>query len=459
MKKSFSVLIVFVMFLLTACAVQSDNSSLEPTGQANISQQPEPTAIITPTVTVIPTPTIALTDNPNPDIVIEDSVMTKYTGSATTVEVPYGVTAVGDYCFKENQALVTVILPDTVSNIGTGAFSQCHSLENVTWGGSLTRIGERAFWTCENLRKISSMKNIEHVGSMAFWECKALEEISSLDSIVSVGFAAFSGMPWWKEQCAKTDLFIANGLLLNASCEGNVTLSDSLIALGDGAFAGNKNLLTVTLPDSVTSIGEACFTGCAELREINMGNSVEHIGTLAFEDCPKLEQITFSPTLKSLAEDTFVDNRALASLTLPTGVESVARSNFWNCDELTSITISPDIDIKAASDLAYAVHWSSGKRISLYTITSDMPSDTRKAIFAEGLSLQDVKLSETQLELNIGESIDLHMNSYAICEWNSLQPTVAEVDDSGRVVAMSSGTAVITATLYGKEYQCEVIVK
>lgn len=303
------------------------------------------------------------------------------------------------------------------------------------------------------------MKQIKHIGDMAFWECKALQEISSLDNIVSVGFAAFSGTPWWQEQCAENELFIANGLLLNARCEGNVTLPDSVTTLGDGAFAGNGDLLAVTLPDSVTSIGDSCFVGCAELREINMGNSVEHIGSLAFEDCYKLECITFSPALKTLAEDTFVDNGSLAALTVPAGIEHVGRSNFWNCDELKSITISPDIALEAASNLAYALCWSSGKRVLLYTMTDDMPSETRKAVFAEGLSLYDVKLSETQLELNIGECFDLHMNSYALCAWESSQPTVAEVDDNGKVVAKSSGTTVITATLYGKEYQCEVTVK
>ncbi len=52
------------------------------------------------------------------------------------------------------------------------------------------------------------------------------------------------------------------------------------------------------------------------------------------------------------------------------------------------------------------------------------------------------------------------MNSYAKCDsWTSSNPAVATVNYYGEITAKEPGTTIITATLYGKEYQCEVTVK
>ena len=69
-------------------------------------------------------------------------------------------------------------------------------------------------------------------------------------------------------------------------------------------------------------------------------------------------------------------------------------------------------------------------------------------------------LQSEKLTLKTGSTFELRMNSYAKCDsWTSSNPSVASVNYYGKITAKKAGTTVITATLYGKEYQCEVTVK
>ena len=56
----------------------------------------------------------------------------------------------------------------------------------------------------------------------------------------------------------------------------------SVMGIGDGAFIYNTTLTTVVLPDSIVWIGNSAFCGCENLVSINLGASVE-IGANAFD--------------------------------------------------------------------------------------------------------------------------------------------------------------------------------
>ena len=53
-------------------------------------------------------------------------------------------------------------------------------------------------------------------------------------------------------------------------------------ALDEGCFAENTELTQVTLPESLNAIGESAFYGCEKLTGITIPESVEYIGKQAF---------------------------------------------------------------------------------------------------------------------------------------------------------------------------------
>ena len=89
-----------------------------------------------------------MTDN---GFVVENHVLTRYTGPGGAVEIPEGITAIGAEAFRDCIHLTAVTLPDGVKSIGCRAFHRCTSLTAVIIPDSVTEIGSAAFSECANL--------------------------------------------------------------------------------------------------------------------------------------------------------------------------------------------------------------------------------------------------------------------------------------------------------------------
>ncbi len=73
-----------------------------------------------------------------------------------------------------------------------------------------------------------------------------------------------------------------------------------------------------------------------------------------------------------------------------------------------------------------------------------------------GSSSDEISLSKTESTLNVGESETLicYKSKTGTVNWTSSDSTVASVDQDGKVTAISSGNATITATFNGKSVSC-----
>ncbi|MDE5768808.1 MAG: leucine-rich repeat domain-containing protein [Oscillospiraceae bacterium] len=58
-------------------------------------------------------------------------VLTKYTGIATEIIIPNGVTGIGDHAFQDCKNLTNIIIPDSVTNISKYAFNGCKNLKKI----------------------------------------------------------------------------------------------------------------------------------------------------------------------------------------------------------------------------------------------------------------------------------------------------------------------------------------
>ena len=62
-----------------------------------------------------------------------------------------------------------------------------------------------------------------------------------------------------------------------------------VVGIGEGAFAGCEELVSVTLPEGVTYIGANAFAGCTSLTSVNMPSfEAAEIDRTAFENCGEL---------------------------------------------------------------------------------------------------------------------------------------------------------------------------
>ena len=117
----------------------------------------------------------------------------------------------------------------------------------------------------------------------------------------------------------------------------SIIIPDSVISIGNGAFARCSNLVSVTIPDSVTSIGIGAFELCESLTSITIPNSVTSIDVDTFR-MSGLTSIVIPDSMTSIGNGAFgISN--LTSIVIPSNVTSIGDGAFERCSDLASITV------------------------------------------------------------------------------------------------------------------------
>ncbi len=74
------------------------------------------------------------------------------------LEIPYGVTYIGNSVLKKNSTLKTLVIPSSIESIGNSAFQECSSLKEIYFKGDFREngltIGNTAFNACKALTKV-----------------------------------------------------------------------------------------------------------------------------------------------------------------------------------------------------------------------------------------------------------------------------------------------------------------
>ena len=135
-----------------------------------------------------------------------------------------------------------------------------------------------------------------------------------------------------------------------------VVINGWVESIGDGAFRGCSNLISVTLDNSVKYIGANAFEDSG-LREINFPNGIESIGSRAFSGC------------------------ALEEVILPESVNFIGNSTFDKCENLKNIyvdeknaefsSIDGNLFDKAQTEI---IQYAIGKNDTLYKIPEGVVS-------------------------------------------------------------------------------------
>lgn len=106
------------------------------------------------------------------------------------------------------------------------------------------------------------------------------------------------------------------------------------------AFAEGSYLESITLPKSVTKIGSYSFNRLYTLKKVTMQDTVTSIGKSAFSDTG-LKKVTLSKRLKVIKARAFGHCVYLKSVTLPANLQKIERGAFEKCSSLVTMKI-PD---------------------------------------------------------------------------------------------------------------------
>ncbi len=274
----------------------------------------------------------------------------------TSYTMPYGVTEIEEYAFKDSVKLISIIISDSVNQIGSYAFQNCTSLENIIIPDSLTETGFAAFYGCTSLTSVTIPDSIKSVDDYAFYNCTGLTSLTIPDSVTSIGKLAFYNTGYYNDVSVwENDVLYIDKHLIEA--RDNITycnIREETKTIADFAFSDCKSLTSITIPDSVISIGYGAFDGCkgftsitlpfvgaslngtnktyfgyifgannygnnnyfvpASLKEVIITTPCEKIDTYAFFYCSNIEKITIPDSVTKIDTEAFRDCSGLTSI-------------------------------------------------------------------------------------------------------------------------------------------------
>lgn len=177
------------------------------------------------------------------------------------------------------------------------------------------------FIQSDSVRSVDFQPRVTELPLFFAYGCSSLEHVTLPDTLVSIGDGAFQG-------CAA----------LTA-----VDLPDSLRIIGELAFADCTALDTVTLPASLRFLGGGAFANCELLNTVTIEEGVQRIEDRAFMNCPSLGSIDVPDSVVFLGQQAFSGCTGLTTAELPEGLQGIALALFNGCSSLTTCEIPASV--------------------------------------------------------------------------------------------------------------------
>lgn len=122
----------------------------------------------------------------------------------------------------------------------------------------VTKIGDFAFYTAVTLTIVTIPNGVRKIERSAFEQCTSLRSINIPEGVTTIGYDAFNNTALTSIIIPSTITFIEIGAFLNSPLESVTILATTPPSLGSGAFSKNGTLQTIYVPvESVDTYKEA----------------------------------------------------------------------------------------------------------------------------------------------------------------------------------------------------------
>lgn len=395
------------------------------------------------------------------------------------------VSDLGAGAFMKCHSLKKAVLGDRIPEILPDTFRECGSLETVAIGSELSKIGVSAFEGCSSLQRFSGNDSLREIASVAFKDCASLQTAELGKKVEAIGVGAFSG-------CSSLSKFIVsednetyssvNGCLCSKDgskliecplgLKGTLKIGDNVREIGDYAATGCASVSKCVLGGKLSSVGRAAFLGCTDISSFSLPDSLEKIGSaavgyyLADGKIKKAEYVRIYASQESCA-DQYCTQRELplcfydATLcvnskrvvlckgkpfTLTSGFESQKKGDVsWSSSDESVVKVNRGILTAVSEGSAEVTASADGFEPWVTEVivvspddlgsSKEMTYDTRLIYCGDSEELSSV----------FSQIIDpiFSANRY----WYTSAPTVATVNNDGRVTARGRGTATVTCVM------------
>lgn len=117
-----------------------------------------------------------------------------YIGTFTSIIIPTGVTAIGNYAFAWNHNLASIELPNTLKEMGYHMFYRCDALTTLNIPNSVEKDNGYTFMWCSGLQFVHISENPKYttIGGWSFLGCKSLTTLTIPANITKIAQEAFA---------------------------------------------------------------------------------------------------------------------------------------------------------------------------------------------------------------------------------------------------------------------------
>ena len=132
-----------------------------------------------------------------------------------------------------------------------------------------------------------------------------------------------------------------------------------VLSIGENAFAGQENLISVQLPSSLRAVSSNAFLGCTNLQQVDVPKTILVFGSCAFTGCTSLQQITLPRQAEFVDSLTFYCCASLTSVVLPHRVRTVCQGALEHLPAITDLycySSEPPVAEQGAFTLADQQH-------------------------------------------------------------------------------------------------------
>ena len=265
----------------------------------------------------------------------------------SSIDIPSGVTNIGQYAFYNCNNLSTVTLGQNITSIGYYAFDECPSLATViALMPTPPTIFDLTFSNSSNATLFVPAGCGPYYSSANYW--KNFKEIIETSKIyfVDPNVESICVANWDTNHdgyLSVLEAFLVDDLGTVFQGKTQITHFNelryfiNLNRIADNAFDGCSNLSSVTLPDCVTEIGNYAFRGCANFSALPDISHVTAIGEGAFANCTGLTTIDLN--IRIITNNAFQGCTGLTSVTFGSAVVDIQNGAFKNCTSLAAINI------------------------------------------------------------------------------------------------------------------------
>lgn len=302
-------------------------------------------------------------------------VLVRYIGDNADLDLSTNtnITMIGQYAFYEDIHIESVILPDSVLEVQKYAFAQANNLQSVMWpykSGSSYTLNTSMIYQSYKLVQLGLPLDLSTID----WENDGELMISSVGleiidtsktttftnsfgvvgdfKTVTIASGDYAGTYLYKYNGTNSTVDLTTqeykpyaGLFFNNSVIKDVIFPSDMTEIPNAMFAYNFNLINIELPNTIIRIGEFAFAGNNNLQSINWEDltNLTEIGRNAFDLNTSLEEIVINGNIKTINVYTFRGCFEVDDVTLSEGVERIEAYAFQSVALPNDFTIPESV--------------------------------------------------------------------------------------------------------------------